>query len=69
MYVQQISLSEISHKVLITVMAQLEKLEERIFNIEILLSSKDKNEKEQILFALEANEQAFKDKISAGVEK
>ena len=69
MYVQHTTLTEISHKVLINVMSRLEKLEERIFNLEILLTSKDENEKEQIRIALESNEQAFKDKISAGVVK
>ena len=63
MLVQNVNLSEIVHKVMLGFSPHLERLEERLLNIEILLTSKNEIEKEQIKIILEESIETFKEKI------
>ena len=61
--VEQTTLSEIVHKVMLGFSPHLERLEERLLNIEILLTSEKESEKEQIKILLEESIKTFKEKI------
>ena len=69
MVAEKVTLSEISHKVALALSEKLERLEERIINLELLATSENDNEIEEIKLVTEAGLDAFRESVSQKVVK
>lgn len=63
MIAEKVTLTELVHKVTLGIMPYLEELRERIMNLEILLTTKDKIEEEQMKILIESNLKIIKERM------